>query len=432
MQVVVVPVTDEAAVVKPSAGTVPSLKLTAPPPETGLAQYRDWPFAALFVGHVVAILVVALGWGIPVLEAGSRSNSTSTTVDPAAVGTGIGILAAMFVLAMVLSGAMVLAVVKFPGSIIVSALWFNLTLFILIAGLGIATGLVILAVIGILAAAIYGCYMFSVRNRIPFATANLGVAAAAVHEIRALFPVSITIVVVQVLWTVLWLVALIGLLVQLSVDRPAVPTIIMCLSLHWGISVIKNVNHTMIAGSVAGWWYAAGVTSTQGALKRCLTTSFGSICLGSLLVALLETLKLVLDNTAKNGGVAAVIAQCLVGCILSLLELYNRWAFVYVGVYGFNFAGAGRAVTQLFKTRGFTTIINDDLISSALLFSAFVVGLVCGGLATAFTVIQTTNAATLAIVGIAAFGIGVAVAAVALGVVDSAVATVYVCFAEVV
>ncbi|OQS02713.1 hypothetical protein THRCLA_21357 [Thraustotheca clavata] len=112
--------------------------------------------------------------------------------------------------------------------------------------------------------------------------------------------------------------------------------------------VIKNVNHTFIAGGVALWWYVAQHGQTTEASKRSLTTSFGSIYLGSLIVAILETIKQLLLAVITNEGIAAIIAGCLLGYVTALAEFYNCWAFVYVGIYGFDFSGSGKAVMQLF------------------------------------------------------------------------------------
>lgn len=40
---------------------------------------------------------------------------------------------------------------------------------------------------------------------------------------------------------------------------------------------------------------------------------------------------------------------------------FNKWAFVYVGIYGFGYIEAGKNVIELFKSRGWEAIIADDL-----------------------------------------------------------------------
>ncbi|RLO12805.1 hypothetical protein DYB28_001679 [Aphanomyces astaci] len=140
-----------------------------------------------------------------------------------------------------------------------------------------------------------------------------------------------------------------------------------------------------------------------------MTTSFGSICMGSLLVAILEALESMAKEARKKGNGAACVAECILNMLRGILEYINRWAFVYVGMYGFPFAHAGKAVYGLFQTRGLSAIVNDDLIGAAM-----------GSLSLACVI--------LPLVGLA-FGVGVTV--IPLSVVSSAVTTVFVCFAEV-
>ncbi|RHZ35823.1 hypothetical protein DYB26_013098 [Aphanomyces astaci] len=73
------------------------------------------------------------------------------------------------------------------------------------------------------------------------------------------------------------------------------------------------------------------------------------------------------------------------------METFNRWAFVYVGIYGYKFMDAGRAVMQLFHDRGFDAIINDDLVGTALTFAAFGVGCLCALLGLVYYYIDVSN-----------------------------------------
>merc|ERR1712238_549906 len=108
--------------------------------------------------------------------------------------------------------------------------------------------------------------------------------------------------------------------------------------------VIKNTIHVIIGGTVGTWWFlpeeGKGCCSSGvlGSMKRALTTSFGSICFGSLLVAIIQTLKQLARNAREQGGsmaLLACIAECILGCLESLLQYFNKWAFIYVGLYGF-------------------------------------------------------------------------------------------------
>jgi phage-related protein len=101
---------------------------------------------------------------------------------------------------------------------------------------------------------------------------------------------------------------------------------------------MQNTIHVTIAGVVATWWIAPAEASSFcsaaifDSLKRALTTSFGSICFGSLLVAIVQALR-ALANTARSqdDGFLLCIAECILvsepGSTLNLLDLNLTWIF---------------------------------------------------------------------------------------------------------
>jgi hypothetical protein len=93
----------------------------------------------------------------------------------------------------------------------------------------------------------------------------------------------------------------------------------------------KNSIHVTVAGVVGTWWHSPednGYCSSAviNSFIRTITTSFGSICFGSLLVAILQALRAV-ANMARaegDGGIGACIAECILGCLASILEYFNK------------------------------------------------------------------------------------------------------------
>lgn len=154
--------------------------------------------------------------------------------------------------------------------------------------------------------------------------------------------------------------------------------------------------------------------------------------LGSLLVAILKATRQMLREARKNRN--AQIFLCIIECCLSfiesLLEYFNRYAFCYVAIYGMDFKSAGKAVFNLFKSKGWTTIINDDLIDTALSFGCLGCGILTGFIGWSYSVgigVSSDYQLVLFICGLIA---GYAMSQVTLNVISSAVATVFVCFAE--
>lgn len=57
-----------------------------------------------------------------------------------------------------------------------------------------------------------------------------------------------------------------------------------------------------------------------------MTTSFGSICMGSLLVAIVEALEsMVRNEREESDGLLLCLLQCLLACLRDVIEYFNTW-----------------------------------------------------------------------------------------------------------
>ncbi|KAF0686140.1 Aste57867_22105 [Aphanomyces stellatus] len=474
---------------KEGAKPVLSLKPEAP---ANANHWKDLPFAVAFVVHVLVVFVLMCALGVPLLKkdvaaiASATSSSSTVTTPVVAPNSGFSsddmktvleVAAVLAVVASLVAFVMFNLVINNAKFVISFTLWFNFVLNIAFALFAIVAGIPVVAVIFFLLGLMAMCYRCFVRKRIPFAAANLQVGAAAVQQHYFVFPLAYALIVVQLIWIVVWAIALVGVATKVAPTNPntngtgfgtnctlpkdclsnvcghtnsttigttclspvaggqVVVLFFMLVSFYWGITVIKNVLHTTVAGTVATWWVAGsnarGVTT--GAFRRATTTSFGSVCFGSLIVAILQTLELIAKESLKQGDWVACVAQCILSCLRGIMEYINRWAFIYVGIYGYTFMEAGKHVFTLFHNRGLTAIVNDDLIGIALTFVSLASGVICGALGLAYATLDPAHASfsgakvVFPILGLA-FGIGVTL--VPLSIVDSAVATVFVCFAE--
>jgi len=114
-------------------------------------------------------------------------------------------------------------------------------------------------------------------------------------------------------------------------------------------------------------------------------------------------------------------------------DSFNPWAFTYIGLYGYGFMEAGHNATELFKTRGWTQIITDDLIPNVL----FLVSIMIGGVTGFFGQLVQENdnfdfndahkpAVTSFLIGAC---VGLVVSSVLLTIISSSTSAVIVCFA---
>jgi len=211
---------------------------------------------------------------------------------------------------------------------------------------------------------------------------------------------------------------------------------LLLLSLLWGCTVFANVLHCTTSGAVAAWWFAEGPTRAPvlGSFRRAVTTSLGSICLGSLLVAVVTTARYLVKQASQVRGrrmrLLQGIFECLLGWLERFVRYFNKYAFCYVAIYGSDFKTAGREVWQLFSNRGWTAIVNDDLTERVLRLGCVVVAVVTGYLGWLYAqVFSLEEEERLLLVGFG-FVIGFAISLLFMTLIESAVATVFVCFAE--
>jgi len=408
---------------------------------------KDFPFALIFYGQLAAIIVCAIIYGPAAFK---TYQFEEFNISGDLIGY-IKVAGATGVVAFVLAGCMLLVLMCIASILIKTALIFTFCLYGLWAAYGFYIGNIIIGVIGIFFFLLMGCYVWAVWSRIPFATANLVTALTAVKANLGLSIIAYFFAVLSLAWYLLWALVFVGIWVSTTCDMQTQicqgePNggylFLLFLSFFFTTQVIQNCVHVTVAGTVGTWWFTPSEAScccsgaVIGSWFRAMTTSFGSICFGSLLVAILQALRQ-LVNTLRDGdnGILICIADCILGCLESILEYFNKWAYVYVGLYGYSYLEAGKNVFTLFKNRGWEAIIADDLVSMTLFLVSLMVGLVTGGVGIGlirqtdwFPEVQGANDTWIGFV----FGFlcGIVICSVLMSVVASAVNTVIVCFAE--
>lgn len=164
-------------------------------------------------------------------------------------------------------------------------------------------------------------------------------------------------------------------------------------SFLWTSQVIGNVSLATLAGGPYGCWYYFGPRYTGAMPKRPTLNSFfrastfslGSIAFGSLIVTILEVVRLMLNaarNNANQQGNAveaclACCAECFIGFLESLVEYFNRYAYIEIALYGKPYIKAAKDTFRLFRDRGIDALVNDSLVGMTLIFGAYLVGLFC-------------------------------------------------------
>lgn len=231
---------------------------------------------------------------------------------------------------------------QFPRVLVRCALVFTVVVSLLFAVLLAMSGQILMAGLGFLNFAIAVCYACAVWNRIAFAAANLVTALTAVQANSGVIVISFFFTIVGFAWSIFWSVAAGGTMSALGQSA----LFLFLISYYWVHQVLFNTVHVTTTGVVGTWWFSPMEASSccsnavGASFIRATTFSFGSICFGSLLVAIVQALRTLLDiarsqEDQEGCNILVCLLQCILGCIEGIIEELNKWAYVYVGLYGY-------------------------------------------------------------------------------------------------
>eukprot|EP00984_Skeletonema_dohrnii_P004614 scaffold1634_cov118-Skeletonema_dohrnii-CCMP3373.AAC.12 len=238
-----------------------------------------------------------------------------------------------------------------PKFLIQLSLLFSLLLSLLITATSFYYQQYIAGAFGVLFFLMSCCYACCVWRRIPFAAANLNTGLTAVKRNGGVFVTSVWITVVSFGYLVVWMVAMVGVYDATAAtagvegNTNVQPSwgylFLLLLALFWTQQVFQNTIHVIVAGVVSTWWFAPDEASSccsvaiKDSFIRATTCSFGSICFGSLLVAIIQTLRSMVESArhdSSNDGCAAFVlclVDCLLQCLQGILEYFNKFAYIY-------------------------------------------------------------------------------------------------------
>eukprot|EP01084_Bolivina_argentea_P249815 418346_1 len=417
-------------------------------------KYRDPFWAVLYIIHIIVVIICSIYLWISEYS-NITNNTTNNNSDPNTdetdsneIDNWTGIIIAIIVsmIVGVLFGICWLQLIKYFASIIIKVMLFvNVILWIVVGIIGIITAQIFLAVVGFILAIFMALWMWCVWSRIPFASVLLSISSTIVSKYQGTIILSIFVILFDIAWIFIWG----SLFAVYIVTRPVVTTcndsgecinvantnnfiiFLLLVSMYWGFQVNQNISHMTTCGVSATWYFSTSIDHkpTPAAFKRTMTTSFGSVCLGSLLVAILQAIRAML-RSVRDRNIIGFIAMCLLNCIEWAIRYFNKYAFAQCAIYGTSYIESAKATWSLFTSRGIFAIINDDLTGLTISAGAVIGGVVSAGVATGIAYTFYGAKEELIIAAIGGFVVGYILCAVILMVLASSVVALFVCYAE--
>ncbi|GAX15263.1 hypothetical protein FisN_1Hh700 [Fistulifera solaris] len=408
------------------------------------ARCNDPIFALLFYVTVIAMVAVSVIYGPSAME----SDENGESYDYSGYVTATVIVVCLSFLA---SGGALAIMMCIPETLIKVSLIFVVVLAGLWMVMAFLSGQIFAGIMGAIFFAMSLCYAKVVWGRIPFATANLVTSMTAIKANLGVTAYAYLFTIIAGVWSILWSVSFVGIYNESETCdargencEPGYGILfVLFVAFFFVQQVLSSCVHTTVAGTVGNWWFEPAEANSccssavNNSFLRTVTTSFGSICFGSLIVAILEALRMLARAARENddgNGILLCIAECILGCLSSLMEYFNKWAFIYVGLYGYSYLEAGKNVFTLFHNRGWEAIIADDLVQNVLFLMSLMTGGVMGGLALIMDVstdlFEEAGGDSKAVAFLLGFIVGLAISSVLLSTVGSGVNAVIVLFAE--
>ncbi|KAJ3396448.1 putative choline transporter, neither null mutation nor overexpression affects choline transport [Chytriomyces hyalinus] len=442
-----------------------------PPTIVSKPKYNDvWATAlfAVFMAGFVGLAVLGVPMTLDSLRDGSSANSKPTNAkNGASYSVGLsaadigGLVAASVGTGVPFSVLYFFLMLNFPGPLIKFSYFFNVVMMAAFAAyMGYVRSWIACGIFALFAVLLAVSY-WGIRSRIPFSQIVLETVCKISGRLNGTLFVALGGMIVSAAFSVVWLATLLGMAEWVSQKNLASGVMYAILVLlvfmnFWFNEVVRNTIHSAVCGTFATYYFMGmqqpnsdTITlpsnhTTAKSLGRALTTSFGSICFGSLLVSLIRTLKFIAqmakNDSAQDGNILCCIIatcfECILACLADILDYFNKYAYTEIAIYGKSYCEGGKDAWNLFKYKGIDLIINDVLIGYVLGMGSFISAILCafagflfvylkGGLGT----LGNGPGVYAGVCLISAF-IGMWLFLVLLEVIDSGTAATFVCLAE--
>ncbi|XP_010263174.1 PREDICTED: CTL-like protein DDB_G0274487 isoform X1 [Nelumbo nucifera] len=290
-----------------------------------------------------------------------------------------------------------------------------------------------------IAASLQFLYVVSVIDRLPFSLLVLQKAVKMAWSLPEVMRVAYAFMVIMLLWMVIWSFGAAGVVASSMGDGGRRwLLVVLSVSLFWTGAVLCNTVHVIVSGIfflvlIHGGREAASMPPKPLAksLKHAMTTSFGSICYGSLFTAAIRTLRWEIRGLRSKIGNNECLLCCvdfLFHLVETLVRFFNKYAYVQIAVYGKSFNRSARDAWELFQSTGVEALIAYDCSGAVLLMGTILGGLITGTCSGTWAWFKSSDRVIM--VGSTAMLMGMILVGLSMVVVESAVTSIYICYAE--
>lgn len=397
---------------------------------------RDVFFALLFIASVLAIVISGWVYSSSLLNAVNVAKTTTTTAVPGSVLKGsisevvvrrltaqvtnssveairqVVVACTVGGLAGFAASYLWLGLMRsYPTTALKIAIWSRPFCLLGLAGVFIGLGfylrnemskMLFITAVGFCLAGICSlCYAFIASRFVDFSSQVLRAVAEVTSRHPGMILVALSGSVLSIAWILLCMSSWAAILVahQEKVEKNLAGSVhwmifLFALTLYWGCMVMSNVPCVANAGVFGRWYFGQdreGANIVAASLRDATTTSFGSICFGSLIVAVLRAIEKVADYAQREAAeernvvfcIIACCLHCVIRCVGDIIVYLNAWAYVQCAVRNASFTDAARITFSLCTCASIPLLTSELLVSWCANFGtilAILTGLCTGAL----------------------------------------------------
>ncbi|XP_037801220.1 choline transporter-like protein 1 [Penaeus monodon] len=242
---------------------------------------------------------------------------------------------------------------------------------------GSVNNFLIMAIVSTIFTVLTIVLLIAMRNRIKLVIALFKEAGKAIA--------AMPMILLQPVWTCVWLVlvCLLGVIGVLLIESSGDPKLYQGTVLFVKSSLIANLRwyhlfallwitqflvacqHVTIAGSISQWYFTRNKNKLGWpiltSMKRMYRYHLGSIALGSLIIALVKLVRIVLKASVKRRihyvsklvSWALKCCQCCLWCFEKFLKFLSKNAYIEIAIYGYGFCKAAQKAFSLLVNNAF-------------------------------------------------------------------------------
>nr|ACN39939.1 unknown [Picea sitchensis] len=325
---------------------------------------------------------------------------------------------------------------RFPSVMVKGILWSSPTVSLTAAIVLVSTSIpasvgvgVVLLVFSV-AQALYACW---VTPRLEYAATILSRALApnpTSKLITDLYQPSFCIVITAFVWTSVWNLGIVGAISN-TYGYAALIIFGLLVSFAWTMEVLRNVLNVTVSRVIALFYMRGMQSDTMFSFQRAFTTSLGSVSLGSIMVPVIESLRVVarvVNLVEGEDEFMFSFAHCCLRVMEFTFRFGNSWGFVQVATYGKGFVEASRDTWDLFRERDLEPVVDRDITSALCFLSGITGGSLCIIVSGSWTL--ATHKSLTATVSLISFFIGYFMCRITMAIPQACVCAYYVCYAE--